>query len=129
MSADRKRVDRIVADHRPTTRTAQSPAAPTGKAPRSGAPILRVEIAIPIAKVLLKRPFRDDNYVRNHVAAVVKMRPAHGEWHIRANLQMIREKLEAMGLDRATVHVEMRDTEARIRAELWRQIILREPSR
>lgn len=100
-----------------------------GGAPRSGPrsadhTVLHIAVARPVAKVLLKRPFRDDAYVRRHVASVIEMPVDRGERHIRANLDLIRRKLEAMDLDPAIVDLEMRDTEGRVRAELWRQVLL-----
>jgi hypothetical protein len=89
-------------------------------------PVLHVEISLPSAKVLLKRPFRDDAYVRRHVSYVVRMEPGAGERHVQANLESIQRKLEAMRLAPDVIAREMRDTEARVRAELWRQVLLPE---
>jgi hypothetical protein len=91
---------------------------------RPAEPLLRVNVAIPKATVLLKRPFRDAAYIRRHVSYVVKEDAERGEWHIRRNLSIIRRKLDEMGLDPAVVDREVRDIEAAVRAELWRQVIL-----
>ena len=86
-------------------------------------PILHIEIARPTAKVLLKRPFRDAAYIRTHVSYVVKESAEQGEQHIIRNLLSIRRKLDEMELDREIIEREMREIEAAVRAELWRQIL------
>jgi hypothetical protein len=92
-------------------------------APRNAHPILHIEIARPTAKVLLKRPFRDAAYIRRHVSYVVKEGSAQGEHHIVRNLLSIRRKLDEMGLGQEVIDREMREIEAAVRAELWRQIL------
>jgi hypothetical protein len=91
-------------------------------APRD--PRLHIHIAPPRAKVLLKRPYRDGEYVRRHVGYVVEMGAEEGEAHIVRNLNCIRRNLEEMGIDRGVIDQEVRSIGAAVRAELWRQILL-----
>jgi hypothetical protein len=91
-------------------------------APRD--PRLHIDIARPTAKVLLKRPYRDAEYVRRHVDYVVDMSADEGEAHIIRNLQCIRRNLEELGIDRKVIEQEVRSIEGAVRSELWRRILL-----
>ncbi|MET4320293.1 DUF6074 family protein [Bradyrhizobium sp. RT5a] len=85
---------------------------------------LHVRIAEPKAKVmLLPGRFRDAAYVQRHVSYVVAMDAERGEQHVRRNLNVIRRTLDEMGVDPVVADREVRSIEARVRAELWRQIL------
>lgn len=112
---DRTAVSRVV-------RIARQEAAPIRR--DGDGPQLHVHVAEPTAQVmLLPGRFRDDSYVRRHCAYVVAMDAERGEQHVRRNLNAIRRTLDEMGVDPAVVDREVRSIEARVRAELWRQIL------
>src|SRR4051812_37385739 len=87
-------------------------------------PRLHVHIASPGAKVLLLQGrFRDDAYVRRHVAYVLTRDAEQGEQHVLRNLRAIRRTLQEMGVDADDADRELRSIEAKVRAELWRQVL------
>lgn len=94
------------------------------KPTRKADALLHVEIARPIAKVMvLPGRFRDEAYIRTHVSYVVRMEAEKGERHIARNLSAIERKLREMGVDEAEVAAELRMIGGAVRAELWRQIL------
>lgn len=86
---------------------------------------LHVPIAEPKAKVMvLPGRFRDDAYVRRHVEFVIRLDAERGEAHVRRNLDAIRRRLDELGVDREDADREVRIIEGRVRAEIWRQVLL-----
>lgn len=102
-------------------RGARRAAAPDVK---HGDPRLHVQIAEPKAKVmLLPGRFRGADYVRRHVEFVLSRSAEQGEQHVRRNLKAIRRVLDEMGVDSDDADREVRLIEAKVRAELWRQVL------
>lgn len=87
-------------------------------------PQLHIHIAEQAAKVrLLPGRFRDAAYVKRHVEFVLTRPAEQGEQHVRRNLNAIRRVLDEMGVDRDDADREVRSIEAKVRAELWRQVL------
>jgi len=89
-------------------------------------PELPVRIDLPGAKVLLlPGRYRDAAYIQTHVQYVLS-RPADiGEAHVINNLRCIRQNLEAIGISKPEIDAEVRRIEGAVRAEIWRQVLLR----
>lgn len=86
-------------------------------------PRLRVHITQPKKIVLLPGHFRDAAYVRRHVDFVLTLDAERGEAHVQRNLLAIRRVLDEMGVDPTDADREVRSIEAKVRAELWRQVL------
>ena len=103
---------------------AQAKADATVRLSRKQEAILPVQLSPQRAIVLLKPPYRDAAYVRRHVEYVVAMGAERGERHVRANLECIRENLEALGIAQRDIDLEVRRIEGAVRAEIWRQVLI-----
>lgn len=91
---------------------------------QEGDPRLQIRIAEPKAKVLLlPGRFRDGAYIKRHVEFVLTRPAEQGEQHVRRNLNAIRRTLDEIGVDHFTIDAEVRRIEAKVRAELWRQVL------
>lgn len=112
---DRTAVSRVV-------RIARQEAAPIRR--DDGGPRQHVRLAEPTAQVmLLPGRFRDDAYVARHVEFVLSLDSERGEQHVARNLNAIRRRLDEIGVDPAVADREIRGIEARVRAELWKQVL------
>lgn len=67
--------------------------------------------------------FRDAAYIKRHVEFVLTRPAEQGEQHVREKLNAIRRTLDEIGVDHFTIDAEVRRIEAKVRAELWRQVL------
>lgn len=88
---------------------------------------LPVKVDLPGAKVLLLNGhYRHADYIARHVAHVLS-RPADiGEAHVLRNLQAIRRSLLEIGVSEKQADAELEIIHSRVRAEMWRQVLLPE---
>lgn len=97
-----------------------------GRAARKSEPArLQVKVDLPGAKVfLLQGRYRHADYIARHVAHVLS-RPADiGEAHVVRNLQAIRRSLLEIGVTEDQADAELQIIHSRVRAEIWRQVLL-----
>lgn len=88
---------------------------------------LPVKVDLPGAKVfLLQGRYRHADYIARHVAYVLS-RPADvGEAHVLRNLLAIRRSLLEIGVSEKQADAELQIIHSRVRAEMWRQVLLPE---